>query len=108
MVVAFGAVVVVEPGVVELVEAPGTVVVDDLGVVVVDDPLVSAMPEFRTFLPASVGGNLQVLSPAVAFDMKSRQILAGNVPPATDWPLKDFISLGCSNPIHTDVVRWHV
>ena len=75
------------PGVLDDVDAPPGVVVVDARGCVVDEPLDSGMPELRTFLPTSAGGNLHAESPAIALLMKSRQILAGNVPPATDWPL---------------------
>lgn len=85
VVVGLDAVEVVEPpGVLVVAAPPGAVVVELLGTDVVDVPLDKAIPEFRIFLPASVGGNLHAASPAVALLMKSRQIRAGKVPPATD------------------------
>src|SRR5690606_25961932 len=82
-----GTVVLDAPGVLDDVDAPPGVVVVDARGRVLDEPRVSGLPETVPFLPTSAGGNLHAESPAIALIMKSRQILAGNVPPATDWPL---------------------
>ena len=100
VVVGRGAAVVVVAGTeVVVVDEPGTVLdVDDRGTEVdeVDPPEVGLIDEFRIRFPASATGNLHGAVPLVAFDMKLRQMPAGIVPPATCWPLKLFISRGCS------------
>ena len=78
---------VVGTTVVEL--TPGTVEVDDVDDVVVwPGTVVTAESDwFRRFLPALAAGYLQGLWPLVALFMKSRQIVAGKLPPVTLRPL---------------------